>query len=139
MVLAIPRMGVWFPRSTRRCGFTAKFNDGEQFVADRWAIPPECAAECFRGHPRTLRTPCYGRSPTQCGFSRRRHAQGSFLGRGEDGWFRVVLGRRVRGQARHLTPQPYGLEATNSSSGRRGGETAPPAMRGFPLRKELTP
>jgi hypothetical protein len=51
----------------------------------------------------------------------------------------VVLGWRVRGQARHLTPRPYGLGATASSSGRRGGETASPAMRGFPLRKELTP
>ena len=108
-------------------------------MAVRWGIPPECAAERFRGHPRTLRIPCYGRSPTRCGFSRRRHARGSSLGHGEDGWFRVVLGWRVRGQARHLTPRPYGLGATASSSGRRGGETASPAMRGFPLRKELTP
>jgi hypothetical protein len=97
----------------------------------RWAIPPECAAERFRGHPRTLRIPCYSRSPTRCGFSRRRHARESSHGHGEDDWFRVVLGWRVRGQARHLTTRSYGLGATASAPTSITEPARPPCLEKF--------
>jgi hypothetical protein len=51
-----------------------RLNVVEKLVAVHWALLPECVTERLSGLPRTLLTPCYGRSPSRCDFSRRRHS-----------------------------------------------------------------